>query len=78
MSVSGFLSVVFSALLVENVVFVRLLGITPILRGIRTVKSAVASGLVITVFTCVTSLLCCLLNGLVLVPYQLEYLRTFL
>ncbi len=78
MSLSGFLSVVFSALLVENVVFIRLLGITPILRGTRTVKNAAVTGLVLTAFTCVTSLLCCLLNGLILVPYQLEYLRTFL
>ena len=32
MTVSGFLTVIFAALLTENLVFVRLLGITPILR----------------------------------------------
>lgn len=78
MSVTGFLAVIFSALLVENVVFVHLLGITPILRGTRTVKDAVETGLLISVVTCLTSLLCCLLNGFLLIPYGLTYLRTFL
>ena len=78
MSVGTFLTLIFGALLTENLVFVRLLGITPLLRGTRTVKAAVTTGLLITAFTCVTSLLCCLLNGFVLVPWGLEYLRTFL
>lgn len=77
-SIAGFISVVLTALLVENVVFIRLLGITPILKGTRSVKTAALSGLVISALTCVTSLLCSLLNGLVLVPRGLEYLRTFL
>ena len=78
MTVSGFLTVIFAALLTENLVFVRLLGITPILRGTRSVKAALTTGLLITGFTCLTSLLCCLLNGLVFIPFGLEYLRTFL
>ncbi len=81
MSAAGFAAVIFAALLTENVVFVQLLGLSPILKGMRTnrdILSALATGGVITAVTCLTSLLCCLLNGFLLIPFGLEYLRTFL
>ena len=47
MSAAGFAAVIFAALLTENVVFVQLLGLSPILKGIRTnrdILSALATG----------------------------------
>jgi electron transport complex protein RnfA len=65
-----------SAMLVNNFVLARFLGICPFLGVSRRMESAVGMSMAVLFVMTVASLVTWLVQRLVLVPFQLEYLRT--
>ncbi len=64
------------AVLVENFVFVKFLGICPFLGVSQKLNTAVGMGLAVTFTMTISSALTWLLHRFVLVPLELEYLNT--
>jgi electron transport complex protein RnfA len=65
-----------SAMLVNNFVLARFLGICPFLGVSRRMESAVGMSMAVLFVMTVASLVTWLVQRLVLVPFELEYLRT--
>jgi electron transport complex protein RnfA len=65
-----------SAMLVNNFVLARFLGICPFLGVSRRMESAVGMGMAVLFVMTLSSLVTWLVQRLVLVPFHLEYLKT--
>jgi electron transport complex protein RnfA len=71
-----YLLIFVGAVLVNNVVLSQFLGICPFLGVSRKVETAVGMGAAVTFVLTVATIVTFLVNGYVLVPFGLEYLRT--
>jgi len=72
----NYLSIALSAIILENFVFSRYLGICPFLGVSKNVKTAVGMGMSVTFTMTISTALTWLVNHFVLVNLNLEYLRT--
>jgi len=64
-----------SAVLVQNFVLYYFLGICPFLGVSKKIDSAVSMGLAVTFVMTITAVVSWLINNLILIPYDLEYLQ---
>jgi electron transport complex protein RnfA len=76
MSFSAILSVALGAILAENFVLVKFLGICPFVGVSKKVDTALGMGAAVTAVMAIASLFCWLINAYVLVPLNLEYMQT--
>ena len=68
--------IVVNAILVENFVLVKFLGICPFLGVSKKTETAVGMGMAVTFTMTLASALTYLCNRYILVPFQLEYMQT--
>lgn len=73
---TGLLLLAISAVLVNNFVLARFLGICPFLGVSRKVETAIGMGMAVIFVMTVAGVVTWLLHRLVLVPYDVTYLRT--
>lgn len=76
MSIIKILLVSLAAAFSENLIFSKYLGTELLLDETKNVKSALSSGLAITLLTTLTSFFTCLVETLLLKPFSIEYMRT--
>lgn len=69
-------SISLSAILIENFVMVKFLGICPFLGVSKKVETATGMGLAVIFTITMASALCWVVNKFVLVPLELEYMQT--
>ncbi len=74
-SVFSFISLALTAILVENFVLVKFLGVCPFVSSNTKPSSAAAMGTSVLLVMTAASAGCALLNNYVLVPFGLQYLR---
>ena len=70
------LGIIIAALLSENYVLVRFLGICPFLGVSKKLDSAFGMGMAVTFVMAMASLVAYMVNAFLLVPFGLEYLQT--
>ena len=76
MSFSNILSISLAAIFAENIVFTQLLGITPFMKDSGNVKSAVKTGMSVTIAMFIFAILSRIADRLLIAPLELEYMRT--
>ncbi|MGI6161918.1 MAG: electron transport complex subunit RsxA [Christensenellales bacterium] len=76
MSGGGVFLLLLSSILVNNFVLSRFLGICPFLGVSKRVDTALGMGMAVTFVMTLTALITFLMNRYVLVPLEIEYLRT--
>ncbi len=76
MSLSQFFSLSLTAILIENFVLIKFLGICPFLGVSKKVSTEAGMGIAVTFVMALASALTWMLNTWVLVPFHLEYLQT--
>ncbi len=76
MSLQNILLICFSAIVVENFIFSRFLGVCPFLGVSKQPATAFGMGLAVTFVITVSNFLTFEINQYILRPYQMEYLQT--
>ena len=76
MSFTQILSLALGAILVENFIFSKFLGICPFMGVSKKVDTAVGMGVAVIFVMTVASIVCWLVNALLLVPLGLEFMQT--
>jgi electron transport complex protein RnfA len=76
MSFGSILSIALGAILVENFILVRFLGICPFVGVSKKQDTAMGMGVAVTFVMTVASIVCWVLNRYVLVPLNMEYMQT--
>ena len=76
MTVSELLLMCFSAILIENFIFVRFLGVCPFLGVSGKIDTSISMGMAVTLVMTVSSAITWVFNQYVLVRYEMEYLQT--
>ncbi len=71
-----YLAIIFSALIVNNIVFAQFLGICPFIGVSKDMDSAVGMGLAVTFVIAVSTAVTWLLQHCILAPLGLEYIQT--
>ena len=69
-------SMVFGAVFISNIVLAQFLGICPFLGVSKDMKNAVGMGVAVMFVMVLSSSICWLVHAFLLVPLQLEYLKT--
>ena len=75
-SITSLLSIALGAILVNNFVLSQFLGICPFLGVSKKVDTAVGMGIAVTFVMGLASAVCYVVNALVLIPLDLEYMQT--
>ncbi len=76
MSFAGIMSLAISAILIENFVLVQFLGICPFLGVSKKTDTAVGMGLAVTFVMAISSAFTYIVDKLILVPLNMEYMQT--
>ena len=76
MSFTQILSLALGAILVENFIFSKFLGICPFMGVSKKVDTAVGMGVAVIFVMTVASIVCWLVHALLLVPLGLEFMQT--
>jgi electron transport complex protein RnfA len=76
MSFTSIISLALGAILIENFILVKFLGICPFLGVSKSQETAVGMGLAVTFVMGVASLVCWIIEAALLVPLGLEFART--
>ena len=76
MSITGLISIALGAILVENFILVKFLGICPFMGVSKKMDTALGMGLAVIFVMGVASMFCYLVNAFLLVPLQLEFMQT--
>ena len=76
MSFTQILSLALGAILVENFIFSKFLGICPFMGVSKKVDTAVGMGVAVIFVMTVASIVCWLVNALLLVPLNLQFMQT--
>lgn len=76
MNLSAIIGIIISSILIENYIFSRFLGICPFLGLSDKTSNAVGMGLAVTFVMAVSTAVTWCVYHLVLVPFELEYLKT--
>ena len=75
-SMTGFLLILVGTVLVNNIVLVQFLGLCPFMGVSRKVETATGMALATTFVLTLSSVVSYLINDFILIPLDLEYLRT--
>lgn len=70
------LTISIGAILIENFVLVKFMGICPFMGVSKKTETAVGMGMAVTFIMTISSAITWLLNTFILVPFKLEYLQT--
>ena len=73
-----YLAIIITAIFVNNIVFSQFLGICPFLGVSSKLTNAVGMGIAVMVVMVISTLVTSLLQNLVLVPLEMEYMQTIL
>ncbi len=76
MSFTGILSIALGAILVENFILVKFLGICPFLGVSKKMDTALGMGFAVIFVMGLASIFCWVVNEWLLVPFNLEYMQT--
>lgn len=76
MSLTEFFSLSLTAILIENFVLIKFLGICPFLGVSKKVSTAAGMGIAVTFVMAMASALTYVVNTYLLVPFDLEYMQT--
>ncbi len=76
MSFSRILSIALGAILIENFIYIKFLGICPFMGVSRKMDTAAGMGLAVIFVMGLASVFCWLVNRYLLVPLGLEYMQT--
>ena len=76
MTITEFFSLSVTAILIENFVLIKFLGICPFLGVSKKVSTAVGMGVAVTFVMALSSALTYVVNTFLLIPYELEYMQT--
>jgi electron transport complex protein RnfA len=76
MSFTGILSIALGAILVENFILVKFLGICPFMGVSKKMDTATGMGLAVIFVMGLASMFCWIVNEFLLVPLHLEYMQT--
>ncbi|MBE6936584.1 MAG: electron transport complex subunit RsxA [Ruminococcaceae bacterium] len=76
MTMTEFFSLSMTAILIENFVLIKFLGICPFLGVSKKVSTAAGMGIAVTFVMAMASALTYAVNTFLLVPYELEYMQT--
>lgn len=76
MSIAGFLTIFISAVFINNVILSRFLGLCSFVAISKETKPALAMSLAVMFVTTMSSLITWLIYQYLLIPFDLEYLRT--
>ena len=76
MSLTGIVSIALGAILIENFIFSQFLGICPFMGVSRKMDTALGMGIAVIFVMSIASVVCWLVNRLLLVPLGLEYMQT--
>lgn len=71
-----YLSIIFTAILANNIVFAQFLGICPFIGVSKNLESAFGMGMAVTFVMAIATAVTWLLQTFVLVPWGLEYIQT--
>lgn len=69
------ISILFTSILVENIVLTRFLGLCPFLGMSDKEEGAISMGIAITLVTTIASFITYLIYHFLLIPYNIEYLK---
>ncbi|NLY43997.1 MAG: electron transport complex subunit RsxA [Clostridiaceae bacterium] len=70
------IAIVLGAILIENFVLVKFLGICPFLGVSKKVETAIGMGMAVTFVMALASMITWLVQTFILVPFNIEYLQT--
>ncbi|MBO4331282.1 MAG: electron transport complex subunit RsxA [Oscillospiraceae bacterium] len=73
---TGIVSIALGAILIENFIFSQFLGICPFMGVSRKMDTALGMGIAVIFVMSIASVVCWLVNRLLLVPLGLEYMQT--
>lgn len=76
MSITEFFSLSMTAILIENFVLIKFLGICPFLGVSKKVSTATGMGIAVTFVMAMASALTYVVNTYLLIPFELEYMQT--
>ncbi|MCR4771567.1 MAG: electron transport complex subunit RsxA [Oscillospiraceae bacterium] len=76
MSLTGIVSIALGAILIENFIFSQFLGICPFMGVSRKMDTALGMGIAVIFVMSIASMVCWIVNRLLLVPIGLEYMQT--
>ncbi len=76
MSFSGILSIALGAILIENFIYIKFLGICPFMGVSKKMDTATGMGLAVIFVMGLASVFCWIVNRYLLVPLGLEYMQT--
>jgi electron transport complex protein RnfA len=76
MSFASIVSLALSAILIENFIFSKFLGICPFMGVSKKTDTALGMGVAVIFVMTVASIFCYLVNELLLVPLKLQYMQT--
>ncbi len=76
MDIGGLMAVLFTAMLVNNLVLSQFLGICPFIGVSTRIKTAFNMGLAVTFVMAMAGIISWVLDRYLLIPYGLDYLRT--
>jgi electron transport complex protein RnfA len=76
MSFSSILSIALGAILIENFIYIKFLGICPFLGVSKKMDTAVGMGLAVIFVMGIASVFCWIVNEYLLAPLGLEYMQT--
>ena len=76
MSLSGLLSISLGAILVENFILVKFLGICPFMGVSKKMDTAAGMGIAVIFVMGIASVFCWVVNEYLLVPLRLEFMQT--
>jgi len=69
-------TIIFGSVFISNIVLAQFLGICPFLGVSKDIKNAVGMGISVMFVMIMSSAICWLVHRFLLVPFQLEYLKT--
>ncbi len=76
MNFTNILSIALGAILVENFILVKFLGICPFLGVSKKMDTALGMGIAVTFVMGLASIFCWVVNAWLLVPFNLQYMQT--
>lgn len=76
MSFTGLLSISLGAILIENFILVKFLGICPFMGVSKKMDTATGMGFAVIFVMAVASIFCWVVNEYLLVPFHLEFMQT--
>ena len=76
MNIATYITIIISTVFVNNFILSRFLGLCPFIGVSKNSKAALSMGMAVTFVTTMASLITWPIYNFILIPYNLEYLRT--